>query len=613
MVCPTEQAKGLLHNLCGIGLFSRPLAYPEVFLDLRLIEALEIIHQARPSDLEPFRLALACGFTPLHLATFLHAKVKQSFQDRNVLLVETGVYGDLIGNLQRAVKVRPDATAVVIEWPDLDQRLGVRQLGGWDPKAAHEIVDCVRLSLERIKAGLACLSDQSQVAVCPPTLSLPPFSHEAGWHAGHGELQLRSSLAVFLLEIAELKNVRIVSRQALDRTTPEPERFDVKSEINAGFPYSMKHAGAVAELLARLIHSVPPKKGLITDLDDTFWRGILGEVGVSGVGWDLSRKAHIHGLYQQFLAALSRRGVLVAVVSKNDPKLVQEAFRERTDLLAGSANLYPIEAGWGRKSEAAARVIQTWNIAADSVVFVDDSPLELEEVKSAHPGIETFRFPTDNPAAAWDLILQLQDLFGKSTVLEEDRIRLASLRNADEFSQSAVSGPSEDEFLERTQAYVTIETGPQAADARALELLNKTNQFNLNGRRIEEGEWRRHLSRPDTFLFVVSYQDKFGPLGKIAVITGSLRPGSLNITSWVMSCRAFARRIEHQCMKLLFQWFDADELILNYESTPRNGPTAEFLNAITAGTLPSPARISRADFESRCPRLFHTVVRSTNE
>jgi FkbH-like protein len=310
------------------------------------------------------------------------------------------------------------------------------------------------------------------------------------------------------------------------------------------------------------------------------------------------------------LAALAQRGVLVGVVSKNDPKLVEEAFRDRTDLVAGSASLYPIEAGWGRKSEAVGRVIQAWNIAADSVVFVDDSPLELEEVKSAHPGIETFRFPTNDPAAAWELILQLQDLFGKAAVLAEDRIRLASLRNADEFSRSAGSGPSEDEFLERTEAQVTVETSPQSADARTLELLNKTNQFNLNGRRIEEGEWRRHLSEADTFLLVVSYQDKFGPLGKIAVLTGKVQTGLLKVTSWVMSCRAFARRIEYQCLRLLFEWFGAEEVVLDYQSTPRNGPTTEFLTAIQSGTLALPVRIGRAEFESRCPRLFHTVVRS---
>src|SRR5207248_5272741 len=172
-----------------------------------------------------------------------------------------------------------------------------------------------------------------------------------------------------------------------------------------------------------------PKKGLITDLDDTLWRGILGEVGVEGVGWDLERRAHMHGLYQQYLAALARRGVLVAVVSKNDPQLVEESFRQRHDLLVTRSDLYPIEAGWGRKSEAVRRVLQAWNISADTVVFVDDNPIELEEVKTAHPSMETFRFFTDNPVRVWDLIRRLQDLFGKPELLDEDRLRMASIRS----------------------------------------------------------------------------------------------------------------------------------------------------------------------------------------
>jgi FkbH-like protein len=257
------------------------------------------------------------------------------------------------------------------------------------------------------------------------------------------------------------------------------------------------------------------------------------------------------------------------------------------------------------------RVLQVWNISADAVVFVDDSPMELEEVKTAHPSMETFRFSTDNQVGVWDLILRLQDLFGKPELLGEDRLRMASMRSLGEFT-AAEPGPSEDQFLERVQAQVTVDIGPQAADERVLELLNKTNQFNLNGKRLDEGQLRRHLSDPKAFLFVISYEDKFGPLGKIAVIMGYQEPTALRVTAWAMSCRAFARRVEHQCMRLLFEWSGADELILDFESTPRNAPIREFFSAITSGTLGAPVCISRPDFEARCPRLFHSVVRSTH-
>ena len=345
---------------------------------MRFLDALEIIRQGAPAgSSEPFRLAIACSFPPLHFATFLHAKTQLAFPDRKVVLTTASVYNDLVGSLQQASEAQPNASGVVIEWPDLDQRLGVRRLGGWGPDLSREIGENVQLSLARIKAGVAALAKVAPVVVSPPTLLLPPFSHEAGWQAGVRELSIRSCMAAFLGEIAEFKGVRIISSQALDSCIMPQERFDLKSEINAGFAYSNKHACVLAGLVAQAIVNRSPKKGLITDLDETLWRGILGEVGVNGVGWDLEGKAHIHGLYQQYLASLARRGVLVAVVSKNDPQLVEELFRQRHDLMLTSSDLYPIEAGWGRKSEAVSRVLQVWNISADAVVFVDDSPMEL--------------------------------------------------------------------------------------------------------------------------------------------------------------------------------------------------------------------------------------------
>src|SRR5262249_48227907 len=152
----------------------------------------------------------------------------------------------------------------------------------------------------------------------------------------------------------------------------------------ADFPYNLDHASAVAGLLSRLIWNPPPKKGLITDLDDTLWSGIIGEVGAQGVHWDLDHQSQCHGLYQRFLRSLSEEGVLVSVASKNDRATVEDAF-EREDLLLPKENIFPLEVGWGSKAEAVTRILKVWNVGPDSIVFVDDNPLELAEVQSRHP------------------------------------------------------------------------------------------------------------------------------------------------------------------------------------------------------------------------------------
>jgi FkbH-like protein len=138
-------------------------------------------------------------------------------------------------------------------------------------------------------------------------------------------------------------------------------------------------------------------------------------------------------------------------------------------------------------------------------------------------------------------------------------------------------------------------------------LVQKTNQFNLNGRRYTQAAWQAHVERKDAFVMQVEYQDKFGPLGKISVISGQLKGRILVIDTWVMSCRAFSRRIEHQCLRTLFDKYDAAEMQFDFQVTPRNGPLQEFFVELTGGPPESGLSLSKEVFERNCPQLFHEV------
>jgi len=427
--------------------------------------------------------------------------------------------------------------------------------------------------------------------------------------AGAFDLALRESLAAFAARVASILGVRIVNSQLLDELSPHRDRLDVRTDLSSGFPYRLAHASAVAELLAPLLWPPASKKGLITDLDDTLWRGILGEVGPDGITWDLDHHSQIHGLYQQLLDSLADAGVLIAVASKNEPSMVNRAF-DRADLILGKERVYPVESGWGPKSQAVARILQKWNISGDAVVFVDDSPMELAEVRASHRDVECVLFPRDDDQAAYELLKHLRGFFGKTTVTAEDSLRLESLRRSAEiFGSSPDGSTSPDQFLEQALAELTVDFRKDQQDPRALELINKTNQFNLNGRRFSDREWAAHLSAPDTFLIVVSYKDKFGPLGKIAVLTGRQDGPFITLQHWVMSCRAFSRRIEHRCLGLLFEDLAAAQVCLDFQATPRNGPLRNFL-ADLLGHDPQPGFLLACEtFRSRCPPLHHQVTR----
>jgi FkbH-like protein len=573
---------------------------------MNLIEALEISRKPVAPDAKLLRVFLACGFTPLHLQNFLSAHLRQQLPESRVEL-KTGLFGDLVGSLERLDAKNLDGLVVALEWPDFDSRLGTRELGGWQVSDIQEVVSSVDRQLARFLHALKTAACSVPVVVSLPTIPLPPLFYSPPNISNPEKTKLFASLAKFAVHLSEESGIRILDSQALDSISPPASRFDIKSEILSGFPYKLPHASALAQSMASLLQPRSPKKGLITDLDDTLWSGILGEVGIEGVSWSLERHSHIHGLYQQFLSSLASAGVLVGVASKNDAALVQQAF-DRKDLLLKKEKVFPFEVHWHRKSDSVQRILKSWNIGPEAAVFVDDSPMEAAEVKAAFPAMECLVFKKDDYQSVWDLLANLRASFGKTTISNEDAIRLESLRSAAPLLEAlGQDGNASDEFLKRADAFVSFDFTKRPKDGRAFELVNKTNQFNLNGKRFSESEWTKFLADPASFLVTVTYQDKYGPLGKIAVLLGRVNEKKLHVAAWVMSCRAFSRRIEHHTLKRILDKFDADEAVFDFQATERNGPTQDFFLEL-AGQPPQPGlKVSRASFLEKAPPLFHRV------
>jgi FkbH-like protein len=560
--------------------------------------------------MEPFEVFLATGFESLHLATFLAAHLRQRLGDRPVR-IQTGVFGDLTGNLQRLRSSSCVAGACVLEWPDFDLRLSLRRLGGWTPSSLPEIVRGVREQGKQINSFLEEVCSAKSICACLPTLALPPVAFTPRAQISEHILQIYEAIARFASEASRIPNLKLVNPGAVDARSPLSERGDVRSELATGFPYRLPHASLMAELLATLLQPTQAKKGLITDLDDTLWRGIVGEDGVEGVSWDLDHHSHIHALYQQLLAALAASGVLLAVATKNAKDAAQAALR-RKDLLVPFDRLYPQEINWGLKSKSISRVLQAWNIGPESVVFVDDSAFELEEVKSVHPGMECCLFPTLDEQAARELMEHLRDIFGKSSFTEEDAFRIESVRRQPKHDFLICDQETSDLVLAGIESELTFALRHDAGDIRALDLINKTNQFNLTGRRYAPGELKAALDEPGSFLLVASYRDKFGPLGKIGVVVASVSPPRLRVKDWVMSCRAFSRRIEFATLAFLFSKFEVEQIEFNFRPTKRNGPLREFLEHLCCVPLIDPILLSREDFELRSSPSFARIVEEPN-
>src|SRR3979411_219341 len=175
-------------------------------MTMKLAEALKVIQSALP-DAPRLEVALLCGFTPLHLETFFRAHLCKLFPGRSPN-VQTGLYGDLIGNLQRVAGV--SAAVVVIEWPDLDPRLGLRRLGGWEPSQLQDILSEVNRSCDLLQSSVAAVARNNPLVVCFPTLPLVPVSFSPLARASEFTLELRSRVASLSAALSHLPRARIV-------------------------------------------------------------------------------------------------------------------------------------------------------------------------------------------------------------------------------------------------------------------------------------------------------------------------------------------------------------------------------------------------------------------
>lgn len=576
---------------------------------MNITQALETIRSS-PKGLRTFEVRLACGFTPLHLQTFLAAYLKRALPEREIK-VTPGLFGSLINTVEECGNDESPNVVVTLEWADLDVRLGYRAFHLGNSGTMHEVIAMSKKSLERLLRALRLLATKSRVVLSSPTMPLAPIFHTNSYRLSESEAVLQAELHDF--EAKALRaGVNVVNQMELAALSPAATRYDFKSDLLLGIPYSLTHADALAQALAQLMHPSTPKKGIITDLDDTLWAGLVGEVGAEGVHWDLEHRAGLHGRYQMLLASLSDAGVLIGVASKNAPEVAEKAFK-RSDILIPSERIFPMEVNWQAKSGSVSRILKAWNISADAVAFVDDNPAELAEVAAVHPGIECIQFPTKDYTAGLRLLLRLRDICGKESLSAEDAMRLESIRTSVEFR--AVEGEEiSEEFLKQANGVIEFEDRPSEAGTRPLELVNKTNQFNLNGMRYTESEWRAETSRPDCCFLVVDYRDRFGILGKVAVLLGHLDGECLRIRTWVMSCRAFGRRIEYLCLQTLFNRYPIGRIEFELASTEKNSPLQKFMESLIEQRTTCAAVLTRERFAEVCPPLYHTVtdMRSSN-
>jgi FkbH-like protein len=328
--------------------------------------------------------------------------------------------------------------------------------------------------------------------------------------------------------------------------------YDARNYLWAKQPFSPRGVCRLSEHVWAGIRAVTtgPKKVLVLDLDNTLWGGVVGDVGPLGIQLGDSPDGEAYREFQRYAKGLSARGVVLAVCSKNNPPDAREPFERNRDMVLTLDDFASFEASWDPKPVALERIGRTLRLGLDSFVFFDDSPAEREHVRQALPDVEVVEVPPD-PA---DYVRALADglWFEAAEVTDADLQRSDQYRAEQQRRATRQATGSLDEYLESLRMTAEIRPIDEPDMQRVVQLLAKTNQFNLTTRRHCAEDVRRILNQPGSLGLTLRLRDRFGDYGLISVVLGVPEPdaavSTLRLDTWLMSCRAIGRMIEDHLM-----------------------------------------------------------------
>ncbi len=321
------------------------------------------------------------------------------------------------------------------------------------------------------------------------------------------------------------------------------------------------------------------RKCLVVDLDNTLWAGVLGEDGPGGIRvgrGDPVAEAHLD--LQRRILALRKRGILLAVCSRNNPDDVAEVFRARTDMALRREDFVCMQISWDPKHLGLQRIASHLNIGTDSLVFLDDSPAEIELVRQFLPEVECVLVPAD-PADRPGCLDRVHGL-DRVAITQEDLVKTRQYQQGAARDSARSEFPSLQQYLQTLRTRVTVAPVCAATLQRAHQLFAKTNQFNLTTRRYSIGELESIMKDARSRLLILHAEDRFGELGWIgAVVLRKMGCRQTHIENFVLSCRAMGRDIEtallNHVKRLCFDEPGCMALIAAYRPSARNLPASE--------------------------------------
>lgn len=415
------------------------------------------------------------------------------------------------------------------------------------------------------------LSGELLVGTLPPVVSaMTPIDRaDAEWLRQEWRARVGEVGGLALFDFAG-----VVERVGIERAR------DSSGEILSRLPYSPLLCQELGIALARHIRSRrrSPAKVIAIDCDNTLWGGVVGEVGLDGIELGPDGRGRAWQLFQRELKRLKERGILLAVVSRNEEADVLEVFERHPEMVLRPDDIAAWSVNWSHKSENLRALAEEMNLGLDSFVFLDDDPAVRTEVATRAPEVHVVPLP-DSPSGYVEALERLW-LFDGAQATAVDAARTRMMQEEGRRKRESRSAASLEEFLAGLELRVEMRPPEDVDWARVAQLTQRTNQFNLSLKRRTIEEVR--MLAGEAAVLVLKAADRFGDYGLVgvAVVCSPDAAGAAEVDTLLMSCRALGRGVEDAFlagMAALAAGQGATRLVAPYIEGKRNAMVLDYL------------------------------------
>ena len=529
--------------------------------------------------LTKFRLAILRSFTVEPVVPLLRAEAFAYGIDLEVHVGDFNTYvQDILDSESSLYRFTPNAVVLAVRADQAAPELW-RDFADLSPEVAQQAAKRVANSYEQ---WIRAFREKSSAALIIHSLEHPsaPSLGVLDDQSETGQSGLIRKINDELRRIAAgVRGVYCLDYDALVARHGSDRWHDERKWLMARLPISANYLLHMAREWTRFIVPLSGRtaKVLVVDLDNTLWGGVIGEDGMAGIKVGPEYPGAAYQVLHRALLDLSRKGILLAVCSKNNLDDAMEALDQHPGMLVRAKHFAAMRINWTDKSQNLREIAKELNVGIDALAFLDDNPFEREQVRSALPEVTVINLPKDPlhyASAVRDCAV-----FERLTLSAEDQQRTEMYAAQKERAGAEQSFQSKEDFFRFLEQEAELEPVSDLTLARIAQLTQKTNQFNLTTRRYTETQIAEMAKRHEWHIFSIKVHDRFGDHGLVGVAITHDRGEQCEVDTFLLSCRVIGRTVETALLAHLAESAaqrGCKQLVGWFLPTKKNAPARDF-------------------------------------